>query len=310
MITPLKRFILILFLLLPLNASGMPGAEIGNMVIRQDTTWSGRIIIKGVVVVGRGVTLSISPGTIIAFRRLDQNDDGVGDGEIRVLGRLLAKGSAVRPITFRSAEPDPRPRDWSYVLLFTSGRKSVIDYCRFQYAFSGLQVQFSTATVTNCLFANNNEGLRFGRAKLNIDHNEFRDNNIAIRFTRMEGPVEIKFNDISHNHVGIFLVPSGQNIVDFFDPGHSGRPWNEGHLEIVNNNIYANDDYNLKLGAKQKWNLKISGNWWGGADPRIIRAGIFDHQRDPDLGRALITPLSATRISEAGIKNCVPLRRP
>ncbi len=305
---PLNRVVLILLLLLPLNAAGMPGMEIGNMVIRQDTIWSGRIIIKGVVVVGRGVTLSISPGTIIAFRRLDQNDDGVGDGEIRVLGRLLAQGSAARPIIFRSAESNPQPRDWSYVLLFTSGQKSVIDYCHFQYAFSGLQVQFSTATVTNCLFMHNNEGLRFGRVKLKIDHNEFRDNNIAIRFTRMEGPVEIKFNNISHNHVGILLVPSGQNIVDFFDPGHTGRPWNEGHLEIINNNIYANDDYNLKLGAKQKWNLRISGNWWGGDDLRIIRTGIFDHQCDPDLGRALVTPLSAARITGAGIKKCASPR--
>ncbi|HFQ80844.1 MAG TPA: hypothetical protein ENK33_05655 [Desulfobacterales bacterium] len=303
-----KIFTLILFLLLPLNASGMPGAEIGNMVISRDTTWSGRIIIKGVVVVGRGVTLSISPGSTIAFHRLDQNNDGVGDGEIRVLGRLLARGSAAKPITFCSAESNPRPRDWSYVLLFTSGQKSVIDYCRFQYAFSGLQVHFSTATVTNCFFVNNNEGLRFGRAKLKIDHNEFRDNNIGIRFTRMEGPAEIKFNNISHNHVGIFLVPSGQNIVNFFDPGHSGRPWNKGHLEIVNNNIYANDDYNLKLGAKQKWNLKISGNWWGGDELKIIRAGIFDHQRDPDLGKALITPLAAAKIIGAGIKKYAPPR--
>ncbi len=303
----MKIFFLFLFLLLPVSASGARNTEIGNMVITQDTTWSGRIIIKGVVVVGRGVTLHISPGTTVAFRRLDQNDDGVGDGEIRVLGRLLAQGSAARPITFRSAESTPRPKDWSYILLFTSGQKSVIDNCRFQYAFSGLQVHFSTATVTNCLFSNNNEGLRFGRAKLKIDHNEFRDNNIGIRFTRMEGPVEIKYNNISRNHVGIFLVPSGQNIVDFFDPNRTGRPWNVGHLEIVNNNIYANDDYNLKLGAKQKWNLKISGNWWGGDDTKVIRARIFDHQRDSALGKALITPLSATRITGAGIKNCTPL---
>lgn len=297
----MKKLLFLFFLLLPISALGAEILATGDAVISKDTTWSGIINIKGVVVVGRGVTLTIAPGTMIKFERIDINHDGIGDGEIRVLGRLLAQGTAQRPIVFQSAEANPAPKDWSYLLIFTSGQKNVVKYCQFHQAFTGLQVHFSTTEVANCLFSDNNEGLRFGRAKLIVKHNVFEKNNIGVRFTRMEGPAEIKFNEISNNNVGIFLVPSGQNILDFFDPGHTGKPWNEGHLAIYKNNIYANHDYNLKLGAKQKWNLNISDNWWGSTEQETIMNKIFDNHRDSALGKAFINPTIGQKISSAGM---------
>ncbi len=297
----MNKFIILFLLILPINAQGAVSLETGNTVISHDTVWSGLIKINGVVVVGRGVTLTIEPGSTIQFKRIDVNNDGIGDGEIRVLGRLLARGSAQSPIIFQSGEAHPAPRDWSYVLIFTSGQKNVVQYCQFHNAFSGLQVHFSTAQVSNCLFSKNNEGLRFGRAKLIIKHNIFEQNNIGIRFTRMEGPVEIKFNEIRRNKTGMFLVPSGQNILDFFDPGHTGKPWNEGHLAIYKNNFDENEDYALKLGAKQKWNLGIGDNWWGVKNKNEIMTKIFDKHRDSALGEALIEPIIQQRITAAGI---------
>ena len=288
----------------PLLAATEPA--LADLVLRQDTVWTGSVTIAGVVVVGRGATLTITPGTTIRFKRRDRNHDGIGDAEIRVLGRILAHGSAARPIVFKSGEATPAPKDWSYLLIFTSGRKNSLRYCQFYDAFSGLQVHFSTAQVNDCLFSNNQEGIRFGRAKLSLRHNQITNNRIGVRFTRMEGPVEIQHNEINSNQVGIFLVPSGQNIVDFFEPGRTGKPWNEGHLDISSNNIRANDDYNLKLGAKQRWDLKITNNWWG-ASSAATRQTIFDQQRDPDLGRALIEPMANQSIADAGIRPSPPL---
>lgn len=286
-------------------ASG-PAAPLGDIVIKDDTIWSGAITIDGVVVVGRGATLTIQPGTTIRFKRRDRNHDGIGDSEIRVLGGILARGSAEHPIVFQSAELNPAPKDWSYLLIFTSGKKNRIEYCQFHDAFSGLQVHFSTAEVRDSLFSNNQEGLRFGRAKLTLEHCLITGNRIGVRFTRMEGPVEIQHNEINNNQVGIFLVPSGQNIVDFFEPGRTGKPWNEGHLDISANNIRANVDYNLKLGAKQLWDLKITNNWWGLPTAATIQKTIFDQQRDPDLGRALIEPTAPQSFIDAGIRPSTP----
>ena len=84
-----------------------------DTIIHQDMTWSGDIAIRGVFVVGRGATLTIEPGTTVRFYRVDTNQDLIGDSEIRVLGRILAEGTKEAPITFKSAERNPAPKDWS-----------------------------------------------------------------------------------------------------------------------------------------------------------------------------------------------------
>lgn len=309
---PLAKHCLLLLvfgLIAPLSATASgqqqpapaPPLYFKEQIIRQDTTWSGQIVIEGVVVIGRAATLTIKPGTAIRFKKIDRDLDGTGDSEIRILGGIIAEGTAAEPITFSSAETTPAPRDWSYLLLYTSGQINRINFCEFRHGFSGLQVQFSTASVKNSLFADNNEGIRFGRADLAIEHNLFSNNNIGIRFTRMEGPVMISHNTITNNKTGVFLVPSGQNIQDFFEPDRSGRAWNTGRLIISANNIYDNYGYNLSLGEKQFWNLDITGNYWGTADRDQIEARIFDQSRDDSLGKVLYRPFAAAAIPNTGI---------
>ena len=293
-------FIILSGVLIPVTLFAGDGKTYSDSIIHQDMTWSGTVIIKGVFVVGRSATLTIQPGTTILFHKIDSNNDNIGDAEIRVLGRIVAEGSKGKPIVFRSAEDKPAPMDWSYVLIFASAESNSLKYCVFRDAFTGLQVHFSTASVSDSIFINNNEGLRFGRAKLVIKHNLVKENNIGIRFTRMEGPVELTGNTVTNNRIGVFLVPSSQQIIDFFEPGRTGRPWNEGHLVITNNNIYDNSDYNLNLGAKQIWDLAISGNWWGTVNKGIIRQTIFDKQRDDVLGNAIFEPIQMKKIENAG----------
>lgn len=290
----LSPWIFLLFLVLssgaPLHAAPL---VLRDQVINRDTVWSGEINIEGVVVVARQATLVIEPGSRISFTRIDRNNDGIGDGELRVLGAIRAEGRPDARIIFSSAAEQPAPKDWSYLLVFTSPAVNRLSWCEFRHGFSGLQVQFSTMIVDHCEFTDNHEGLRFGRADLRVTDNRFSGNDIGIRFTRMEGPVRITGNDIRHNRIGMFLVPSGQNIRDFFEPDRAGTPWNTGHLLISGNNIHDNGWYNLDLGEKQQWDLEISGNYWGAADAEAIAATIFDRRRDETLGRALFTPFAA-----------------
>lgn len=273
-----------------------------DQVIKEDTNWSGIIEIEGVVVVGRFATLTIEPGTRVRFKKIDSDGDGTGDSELRVLGRIIAEGRPNAPIHFESAESEPAARDWSYLMIYTSGKFNRINHCRFRHGFSGLQVHFSTASVKNSIFSDNKEGLRFGRADLIVENNQFTNNDVGIRFTRMEGPVWLKNNEINGNRIGIFLVPSGQNIRDFFEPDRSGRAWNTGRLKLTANNIYNNTAYNLSLGEKQLWNLEIANNYWGSNDPREIETGIFDQHRDRSLGKVFYQPFSKKKIKGAGVK--------
>lgn len=275
---------------------------VNDLVLASDTVWSGEILVEGVVVVGRKATLRIEPGTIVRFRKTDRNHDGIGDAEIRVMGRLLAVGTSAERIRFTSAATAPAPKDWSYVLIYTSARESEIRFCEFSHAFSGLQVHFSKARVTDSLFENNHEGLRFGRAELLVSHNVFRQNETGIRFTRMEGPASISRNQIVNNRLGIFVAPSSQNIPDFFTPDR-GRVWNTGQLQIVANNIHDNLCYDLDLGEKQLWDTDVAGNWWGTTEVAAIAGKIFDQNRDPALGRAIFSPAAATWIRDAGIRD-------
>ncbi|MEW6220505.1 MAG: hypothetical protein AB1634_13370, partial [Thermodesulfobacteriota bacterium] len=278
-------------------AAVRPQAE---AVLIADTVWSGEILVTGVVVVAKGATLRLLPGTRVQFQPQDRNHDGIGDGEIRVLGRILAEGTPEAPVVFQSAAAAPAARDWSYVLLFAASGESLFRFCRFHHAFSGLQVHFATARVADCLFAGNQEGLRFGRAYLLVEHSDFVDNDLGIRFTRMEGPVGLLNNRISGNRIGIFLAPSGQNITDFFEPDRSGVPWNTGRLAIRGNLLAGNGWYNLSLGEKQMWDLEAAGNWWGSPEAGAIEATLFDGRRDPGLGRVLFQPALAAPPAAAG----------
>jgi len=298
------KFSYILLIALAISACGaiqtIPEQVYSSQVIRSDTVWSGRIKVRGVVVVGRGTTLKITPGTSVLFEKVDSNNDGIGDSEIRVLGRLLARGTFDKPILFQSAAANPQKLDWSYILFFTSGQVSVVENCVIKHGFSGLQAHFSTVNIANVTFQDNHEGLRFGRAKLTIKNNRFVDNDIGIRFTRMEGPVSISFNEIRNNRIGVFLVPSGQNTQDFFEPDRSGKPWNTGRLLIKDNNISDNSWYNVSLGEKQFWDLNMSENWWGTGDLAKIRQTVYDKRRDDSLGSVILEPLAAKAIAEAG----------
>ena len=69
-------------------------------VLNVDTVWSGQVLIDGSVKVARDATLTIRPGTEVAFVRRDQDGDGLGDGTLIVEGRLLAAGTRAAPIVF------------------------------------------------------------------------------------------------------------------------------------------------------------------------------------------------------------------
>ncbi len=66
-------------------------------IIHEDMTWSGDIEVEGVFVVGRGATLTIQPGTTVRFRKIDNNNDKIGDSEIRVSGRIIAESAKELP---------------------------------------------------------------------------------------------------------------------------------------------------------------------------------------------------------------------
>ena len=273
-----------------------------DTVLDTDTVWEGDIVIEGVVHVRRGVTLVIRPGSIISFKKIDRNRDGIGDGRIEVSGRLLAEGTPAHMIRFTSGEEEPDKMDWSYLLFFVSGDRNIIRNCVFEYAFTGLQVHFSRVVISDSLFTGNHEAIRYGRAELQLEHNDIVLNNYGIRYTRLEGPVHIRYNNIRNNRVGIFHVPSNQNIMDFSNTLIK-KPELHTHQPLVShNNIAYNVEYNFRLGERQGYNISLADNWWGSDADESIQDLIFDEREDNSLGRVIFKPFLKSPVQNAGVR--------
>ncbi|HEY3360113.1 MAG TPA: right-handed parallel beta-helix repeat-containing protein [Polyangia bacterium] len=273
---------------------------LGDVVLAEDTTWSGEVTVTGVVVVGRRATLTILPGTVVRFVRVDRDGDGVGDGELRVLGRLLARGRPGAPIRFTSAALRPRPADWSYVLLFTARAESELTHCTFEHAFTGVQVHFARAVVRDSRFRGNVEGLRYGRAHMTIERNTITGNTYGIRQHRVEDPVVIAGNTIEDNHVGLFLVPSGQNTIGFSAESYAVADRDRRLPVVRGNTIARNRGHNVRLGERFGYDLDLTGNFWGTTSRTEIARGIFDRSADPTLGAVGFAPWLHAPASRAG----------
>jgi len=278
-----------------------PAVTLKDTVITEDTVWQGEIIIQGVVAVQRGATLVIRPGTIVRFKKTDHDKNKVGDGEILVEGRLVAKGTPEKRIIFTSAEAKPAINDWSYLQFLASNKGNIIDNCVFEYAFAGVMIHYANVKISNTLFRNNNRGVHYNTADLHLDHSTFINNRIGIRFMRMEGDVQITNNHISQNDIGVLFVRQHVNAVNFekLNRGQEA-PRYEG------NNIYANRNYNFSLGEEQERDITVSGNWWGSTSKDEIEAQMYDQSKHESLSRIHFVPFLVKPVSGAGVPGFDP----
>ncbi|HEY3309032.1 MAG TPA: right-handed parallel beta-helix repeat-containing protein [Desulfuromonadaceae bacterium] len=272
-----------------------------DSVIASDTVWQGEIHISGVISVKRGATLTISPGTVVKFKRIDRDNNKVGDGEIMVEGRLIAKGTSDKKIVFTSAEEKPKVNDWSYLQFISSDSGNIIENCQFEYAYAGVMIHYANVRISDTLFRNNRRGLHYTSTDMRVDHCTFIDNIVGIYFVRMEGDTWITNNDISRNDIGVQFVKQHINLVDFnrLDQGKE-YPHYDG------NNIYDNRKYNVSLGEDQERNFSVAGNWWGTTDKETIAEAIYDQSKDKSLGRIFFEPFLKAPVQHTGVRDAVP----
>lgn len=243
-----------------------PSLKLTNRVIDNDVVWRGEVFVEGVVTVKKSGRLTIEPGTHVFFAPADEDGDGIGDAELFVEGSLIARGTALAPIVFTSAAEHPNPADWKYI--YVDFAKSVdIDYIISEYAYSGLQVHFCRARVTNSIFRYNVDGLRFSTVNLFAAGNRLYQNRHGLRYEERAGKALIHHNDIIDNDIGIFVVTRS-----------------EDKSRIVQNNITGNRQYNVKLGWQQPGAVTLPKNWWGTQDVATIEETFMDQKIDASLG--------------------------
>jgi parallel beta-helix repeat protein len=283
------------------------------LTISKDTTWSGTVLVKGDVYVEPGVTLTITPGTIIKFKRIDETSDQnlfdidspyYPQAELIIRGRLIAKGTAKKKIIFTSAEVDARPADWGAV-NFLGSNDNIIEHAKFSFAYNGVHAHGSSARIAHSEFVKNGVGISF-KSEVEIPGVEWfgKRSNLTVTdnfFARNKGGIGFRSSDavISHNEIidnkffGIF--PKEDVKAEIRKNEITGNKkgvylYQARGFKLNNNNIYDNKDYNISVAEAQDYNVDARSNWFGTINQKKIEEMIFDKKDDPDLGKVEYEP--------------------
>lgn len=248
-------------------AAARPPLELADVVVADAQVWSGEVRIRGVVTVKKDGHLTILPGTRVVFAPLDRDGDGIGDGELLIEGGIVARGTSEAPIVFTSGAASPQPADWKYLYL-DFAREGEIAHVISEYAYSGIQIHFCKATVTDSEFRFNVDGLRFSTVNLVAAGNRMHHNTYGVRYEERRSQAHLHHNDIRDNDIGLFVVTRSDDAA-----------------RIEHNNVAGSRQYNVKMGLEQLDDVTLPRNWWGSADPVTIEQTFFDGRSDPSLGR-------------------------
>lgn len=264
------RLFFLILTLLTLTACArpvVPPLALTDAIITGEATWQGEVRITGVVVVKKGASLRILPGTRVVFMPLDRDGDAIGDSELLIEGSLIARGTAEAPILFTSGAAQPKKSDWKFLYL-DFAQQGEIEHIVSEYAYSGIQVHFCKASIKNSTFRHNVDGVRFSTVNIEVANNRIHDNTHGLRYEERRSQARIHHNDIFDNDIGIFVVTRSDN-----------------QAVIEHNNIVGSRKYQVKMGLEQPTDVSLPRNWWGTTDPQTIASGFFDKNFDRSLGR-------------------------
>jgi len=222
--------------LVPVPPARGPRVEyVGEYTVARDETWSGEVVVAGRVTVVPEAVLTLAPGTHVRFRRIDTNADGLGEGELLVLGGIRSLGTLAAPVVFESAEAEPRPGDWDKVSLVASeDPDNRFRFTVFRHGVQALHAHFSAMTVDSCLFTDNlravqfqespeaeirssafwrnKQALRFRDSRVRVIGSWFGENWFGVHAFRAE--LEFRDNRMVGQALGNFLAKEGRVVIE------------------------------------------------------------------------------------------------
>lgn len=241
--------------------------DVSPAMLTGDIVWREDVFLTGDFTIPENTTLTIKPGVTVYFAA-NQDDQAAGfwedRAELHVFGTLIAKGTAVSPITFVSDAKLPEAGAWGGIIIRKNSTESILSYCVVRGAEHGIRFYMNhegagqiSGAVTECAITNNTVGVfmqgspRYdsngGKVLVNptITDNVIADNvedGIFIRtvtgYGRSQNEALIQANQIHNNGTGIRLKSNSWWL------GHTTtRP------RILNNVIEDNVNFGIHISA-------------------------------------------------------------
>jgi hypothetical protein len=222
----------------------LPGSALafGRSVVA-DESWSGEVKILEPVIVEKGATLTIRPGTVVRLSGESRGEPGVPDGGIQVFGRLRVEGDPANPVLFERLDP---ARPWGE--LFCKDADVIVRHAVFRGALWGMHIHDGNVSIVRTVFRGNGGGARLRGTGTRFDRCTISGNDIGLRF--WDGGPRITGSAIEGNGVGLF----------YRDGAGGGK---------IDGCRIANREVDAKIGDWARGDLDLSGNWWGGGRPKL-----------------------------------------
>ncbi|MEW6439988.1 MAG: right-handed parallel beta-helix repeat-containing protein [bacterium] len=242
---------------MPFTGAFSPASQLGYDVISRDTTWkrsSGPRVIDRSVLVLPEATLTVQPGAELVLGP---------DVTIFCQGRLVAAGSAERPIRIHGRQGEP----WAKIDCFGTnppGReaeeRNVLRHCIVEHG-RGIVARASALTVESCVFRNNaSTPIRMEFSSGRIAENEIYDNSTELDAAGGNGGGIVAYTDKQ-------VVIADNTIHDNFSSG--GRDgggalyayaYDTGRVRVARNRIFRNRS-DRHGGGIVAYSCDVEENW-------------------------------------------------
>ncbi len=247
--------------------------------LTEDAIWTkaaGPYLVQGDLMVEKGVTLTIEPGTVIYVLNTaggKKSPHSTTNTDIIIRGTLEARGTAAQPIYFTPAK---KGTSWGGICFWGGKDQSSMEFC--WVAYGGIYCDNASPYLISCGLTKCQFALMiYGSSKPNVSKTRFVGNRSGIYMSHKNAALSLTNSELRGNGYGIVL-----------------REFKS--LEASSNRIHNNQMSAVNMTQRD---VDLSGNWWGTKDEYEIAKVIHDAKDDPKLGRLHYLPFFGQSEAEA-----------
>jgi len=263
--------------------------------IARNTRWFGQVFVDGDVIVAKGVTLSIEPGSRIVFRaNQDKTKSGNDPSKIEfiVLGKLVAAGEpGDGQIVFTSDATGGKAGSWHGLIFKNLTVASIMRYCIVEYAYKGVTCYGSSPEINGCeIRFNQYAGISCEvRSAATIRNCSIMGNDFAGLVCELGSSPLLEKTVITQNTNGVIVFDRSRPDLGRSEPGPGAS---RGENQVYGN--FETDIYN-----RSTLDLFAQNNLWNSDRAAEIQKKIIDKEKNPSYGKVVFEPLFGRRTSLA-----------